>query len=52
VPTAPQITGDLTEAVTVHVRGSENQISRLQTDEVSAVVDLADAVAGSGARIR
>lgn len=46
VPTGLQITGDLTEAVTVHVRGSENQISRLQTDEVSAVVDLADAVAG------
>jgi YbbR domain-containing protein len=46
VPTGLQITGDLTEAVTVHVRGTENQISRLQTDEVSAVVDLADAVAG------
>lgn len=46
VPTGLQITGDLTEAVTVHVRGSENQISRLQTDEVSAVVDLADAAAG------
>lgn len=46
VPTGLQITGDLTEAVTVHVRGSENQISRLQTDEVSAVVDLADAQAG------
>ena len=27
VPTGLQITGDLTEAVTVHVRGSENQIS-------------------------
>jgi YbbR domain-containing protein len=46
VPPGLQITGDLTEAVTVHVRGSENQISRLQTDEVSAVVDLADAEAG------
>ena len=46
VPNGLQITGDLTEAVTVHVRGSENQISRLQTDEVSAVVDLADAAAG------
>lgn len=46
VPTGLQITGDLTEAVTVHVRGTENQISRLQTDEVSAVVDLADAAAG------
>jgi YbbR domain-containing protein len=46
VPGGLQITGDLTEAVTVHVRGSENQISRLQTDEVSAVVDLADAEAG------
>ncbi|HKW00680.1 MAG TPA: CdaR family protein [Vicinamibacterales bacterium] len=46
VPTGLQITGDLTEAVTVHVRGSENQISRLQTDEVSAVVDLADAAVG------
>jgi YbbR domain-containing protein len=46
VPAGLQITGDLTEAVTVHVRGSENQISRLQTDEVSAVVDLADAEAG------
>lgn len=46
VPTGLQITGDLTEAVTVHVRGTENQISRLQTDEVSAVVDLADAKAG------
>ena len=28
------------------MRGSESQISRLQTDEVSAVVDLADAAAG------
>ena len=46
VPGGLQITGDLTEAVTVHVRGSENQISRLQTDEVSAVVDLADAAPG------
>lgn len=46
VPPGLQITGDLTEAVTVHVRGSENQISRLQTDEVSAVVDLGDAQAG------
>jgi YbbR domain-containing protein len=46
VPTGLQITGDLTEAVTVHVRGSENQISRLQTDEVSAVVDLSDAASG------
>ncbi|MFI5178971.1 MAG: YbbR-like domain-containing protein [Vicinamibacterales bacterium] len=46
VPAGLQITGDLTEAVTVHVRGSENQISRLQTDEVSAVVDLAEAEAG------
>ncbi|HUL75117.1 MAG TPA: CdaR family protein [Vicinamibacterales bacterium] len=46
VPAGLQITGDLTEAVTVHVRGSENQISRLQTDEVSAVVDLAGAEAG------
>lgn len=46
VPGGLQITGDLTEAVTVHVRGSENQISRLQTDEVSAVVDLADATPG------
>ncbi len=46
VPNGLQITGDLTEAVTVHVRGSENQISRLQTDEVSAVVDLSDAAAG------
>jgi len=46
VPGGLQITGDLTEAVTVHVRGSENQISRLQTDEVSAVVDLANAEPG------
>jgi YbbR domain-containing protein len=46
VPLGLQITGDLTEAVTVHVRGTENQISRLQTDEVGAVVDLGDAQAG------
>jgi YbbR domain-containing protein len=46
VPDGLQITGDLTEAVTVHVRGSESQISRLQTDEVSTVVDLSDAEAG------
>jgi hypothetical protein len=46
VPIGLQITGDLTEAVTVHVRGTENQISRLQTDEVGAVVDLGDAQAG------
>jgi len=46
VPSGLQITGDLTEAVTVHVRGTENQISRLQTDELGAVVDLADAEAG------
>ena len=46
VPGGLQITGDLTEIVTVHVRGSENQISRLPIDELSAVVDLADAQAG------
>lgn len=46
VPAGLQITGDQTEAVTVHLRGSDSVLGEFETGQVSAVIDLGDAQAG------
>lgn len=43
VPPSLEITGDQTSDIFVHLRGTDNQISRIATGDVRAVIDLADA---------
>src|SRR5437763_7107810 len=47
VPPSLEITGDLTVNVLVHLRGADNQISRIAPGDVRAIIDLADAHAMS-----
>jgi YbbR domain-containing protein len=42
VPTGLEITGDQTDTILVHVRGADNQISRIAPGDVRVVLDLAD----------
>jgi YbbR domain-containing protein len=48
VPPTLAITGDQTDSIFVHLRGADNQISRIGTGDVRAVLDLADAHAMVG----
>jgi YbbR domain-containing protein len=41
VPDGLEITGDSTDSVLAHVRGADNQISRIAAGDVRAVIDLA-----------
>ncbi len=47
LPTSLEIVGDLPESVDVRVRGSAAQLSRLETGDVVAMLDLATARTGS-----
>ncbi len=47
LPTSLEIVGDLPESVDVRVRGSAAQLSRLETGDIVAMLDLATARTGS-----